>query len=104
MNIDLWERVLWYASYKKYYIPEIPLSDKILYKKVAEKFIINKFLETWIQHNQDDPIDILDGMLIKYSIWERSAIEKNDNELIKVYDIYTKTLTGIKNFILKEIS
>ena len=81
----------------------MPLSDKILYKKITEKFIINKFLETWIQRNQDDPIDILDDMLLKYSVWERSAIDKNNSELIKIYNTYTKTLIGIKNFILKEM-
>lgn len=103
MNFDLWEKVLWYTNCKKYYIPKTILSDKLLYKKVVEKFVINKFLETWIQQNQKDPVDILDEMILKYSIWEESAINRNNNELVKIYSTYIKTLTGLKKFILKEM-
>lgn len=104
MDFELWSRVLWYTSNVKYCMPEngyIP--DKILRKKVAQSFIIDKFLCRWIDRNQDDPIDIIDSMLLKYSMWESNARAYNNKDLIEIYDIYTKTLTGVKNFILKEM-
>lgn len=102
MDFELWKKVLWYTNCKKYYIPKGPLSDKILFKKVSEKFIINKFIEKWSNKINDDPIEIIDAMILNYSIWEQGAIEKNNDELIKIYDTYIKTLFGIKNFIIKE--
>ena len=104
MNTDLWEKVLGYASNKKYFESKGLILDKLLRKKVAEKFIINKFLEAWIVRNQDDPLDILEDMLLKYSLWEMNAREYNNKDLIELYDVYVKTLLGVKNYIKKELS
>lgn len=104
MDFELWMRVLRYTNNVKYCMPEngyIP--DKILRKKIERSFIVDKFLRNWIDRNQDDPIDIIDSMLLKYSIWESNARAYNNKDLIEIYDIYTKTLTGVKNFILKEM-
>ena len=104
MDFELWSKVLEYASNVKYcmskngYIP-----DKILRKKVAQSFIIDKFLYQWMDRNQDDPIDIIDSMILKYSMWESNARAYNNTDLIEIYDIYTKTVSGVKNFILKEM-
>lgn len=104
MNFELYSRVLWYTSNVKYCIPKngyIP--DKILRKKVLQSFIINKFLYIWMDRIQDDPIDIIDSMILKYSMWENNARAYNNKDLMEIYDVYTKTLTGVKNFILKEM-
>ena len=42
-------------------------------------------------------------MLLKYSIWEMNAREYNNKDLIELYDIYVKTLLGVKNYIKKEL-
>lgn len=104
MNFDLWEKVFKYTTTIKYPLHDNKyMSDKILKKRVMQTFIVNKFLCRWIDHNQDDPIDILDDMLMTYYMWEDNAINKNNQDLIKIYDVYTKTLIGIKNFIEKEM-
>lgn len=103
MNMDLFEKVLGYANAKKYYAPRGLLLERMLRKKVAEKFIINKFLETWIVRNQDDPMDILDDLILKYSLWEINAKQYDNKQLLDLYSIYIKTLIGVKNYIKKEL-
>ena len=103
MDFDLWEKVLWYTNNIKYYVPQKALlSDKILFKKVSEKFIVNKFLETWLNYDHKDPSDILYDMILKYSIWRCNALNNNNDKLFNIYESYVKTLTGLKNFIEKE--
>lgn len=102
MNFDLWEQVLHYTTNKKFSIPKTYIPNKVLKRKVTEKFVMNKFLETWIGRSEDNPIDILDDMLLKYYIWEENAKETNNQHLLDIYDIYIKTLIGVKNYILKE--
>lgn len=103
MNFELWEKVFYYTTTIKYPLQNNKyISDKILKKRVMQTFIVNKFLNRWIDHNQDDPIDILDDMLLTYYIWKNNAIENNNQDLIMIYDIYIKTLISIKNFIEKE--
>lgn len=104
MDFELWTKVLWYTNNIKHCISKngyIP--DKILHKKVAQTFIIDKFLYYWIDRSRDDPIDILDELILKYSVWECQAKLYNNKDLINIYNIYTKTLSSVKNFILKEI-
>ena len=104
MNYELWEKVFTYSNSIKYPLSNnVYMPDKILKKRVMQIFIVNKFLCEWIDHNQDDPIDILDDMILTYYIWENNAIENNNQDLIRIYNIYTKTLISIKNFIKKEI-
>lgn len=104
MNFILWEKVFAYTSEIKYHIPEKGyLPDKVLRKKVTESFICNKFLTDWINHSTDDPIDILDRMLLNYSLWEEEAIIHNNKELIEIYNIYIKTLNNIRKYIINNL-
>jgi len=104
MNYELWKKVFTYTNNIKYPLNNnVYMSDKVLKKRVMQNFVVNKFLCRWIDHNQDDPIDILDDMLLNYYMWGNDAIEKNNQDLIRIYDIYTKTLISIKKFIEKEM-
>ena len=104
MNFNLWEKVFNYTNTIKYPLNNNKyMSDKMLKKRVMEIFIVNKFLCRWIDHHNDDPRDILDDMLMTYYKWEDNAVYNNNQDLIKIYNIYTKTLIGIKNFIEKEM-
>lgn len=101
MNFDLWYKVLKYSCELKYPMPSrfVPVPDRILFKRVCERFIINKFLEKWLDNPEADAEDILDGMLLFYSMYQNYARERNEKELVNLYDIYIKTLIGIKNQI-----
>ena len=103
MNFYLWEKVFNYTNTIKYPLNNKYMSDKILKKRVMEIFIVNKFLCRWIDHSEDDPRDILDDMLMSYYKWEDNAVYNNNQDLLKIYSVYTKTLISIKNFIEKEM-
>lgn len=102
MDDRLFEKTLGYINYEKYYIPRGYLSEKILYRKVAQKFILDKFLNKWMDNSLDDPVDIIDDMLLKYYGWINDATIDNNLNLLKTYDIYVKTLNELKNYIIKE--
>ena len=105
MNSSLFEKVLYYVNNIKYKLPiKSYISNKILRKRIAEKFVINKFLMKWMDQIKDDPIDILDDMLTMYYLWETNAIANNNKELLELYSIYIKALLDIKNYIIKEIN
>jgi len=101
MNEVLFEKVLTYITYEKSIPTSIYIPDKIFYKMICRKFILNKFLEKWMVDISNDPIDIIDSMLMNYYYWEDCAI-KDNNEIIDLYDIYIRNLLKLKKYIIKE--
>lgn len=102
-NDRLWYCILNYTTGLKNNIDNaLYISDKMLKKKVAEVFIINKFLERWSNDILEDPLTIIDDLIINYSMWENNAVYNNNKDLLDIYTIYIKTLNSIKNYIIKE--
>lgn len=102
MDQALFNKVFNYICKEKDLSSRCYISDKILYRKVAKGFILDKFLNKWLDDPLADPIDIIDDMTLKYYMWENAAATNNNTELIKTYEIYIKILLNLKTFIVKE--
>lgn len=102
MNDKVFNDILAYISCETRPSFRVYIPDKILYKNVAKKFILQKFLAKWLDNPLDDPINIIDNMLLNYYMWESTARENNNNELIELYGVYVKTLIKLKSYIIKE--
>lgn len=103
MNEVLFENILAYITYEKN-IPSIYVPDRLLYIKTSRKFILDKFLNKWTDDISQDPIDIIDSMLMRYYSWEDESIRNNNKDLFDLYDIYIKALLKLKKYINKENS
>lgn len=104
MNSELWNKILVYSSrieesiYAKIYMPK-----KVIQKKSMQVFILNIFLEKWSNNPCEDPVDILDGMLLYYINLENNVKSKKIQLLTEMYSVYIKTLTNVRKIIIKEI-
>ena len=103
MDSVLFEKTLRFVN-KRFGINDvIILSNRVLYLKVIKWHVCNLFIQKWMDNITRDPIDILDDLILKYTLLERQAIHNKNNNGILIYDTYSKTLISIKNYILKEI-
>ena len=103
MDSLLFDKVLNYVCYVKCKcLSNSFISDKVLYKKMTENFIINKFLHKWMDDRETDPMDIIDDMLLKYWLLYSYARQYNDQPLQDLYITYIKALENIRDYIRKE--
>lgn len=100
MYLDYIEKLCKFIE-KRFPDPDLKLNKDIFDAKLKERTIALEILLILYDRVMDNPMDVLDSMLLKYDLLLRS-IEENNTIKKSFYNMYIKVLKILKIYINKE--
>lgn len=102
LDLNLFSRIQKTLEEKFKLFDNVIYTKNDIFIKSIKQHVSEIFLDKWINYPDQDPIDILDNMILLYFLYEKNAELNNQIKLLIVYSTYIRTLIFIKNLIKKE--